>query len=103
MSTPEPAIAPVVGRSAAAARHLRPVPTEHPGQASGERPGPHERADVAAVVVAAHEPDYVSCRNLVPLRQRSHRRFSPLCFGLIPVGPDGMAPTCPVCGGPAMP
>ncbi|MGN6334225.1 MAG: hypothetical protein ACTHOD_21635 [Motilibacteraceae bacterium] len=99
MSTPEPAVAPVAGRSAAPARHLRPVPTEQPGQPAG----PQTRPAVAAVVVAAHEPDYVSCRNLVPLRRRSHGRFSPLCFGLIPVGPDGMAPTCPVCGGPAMP
>jgi hypothetical protein len=103
VSIPEPAVAPVAGRSAAPARHLRPVPTEHPGQPSGERPGSPSGSAVAAVVVAAHEPDYVSCRNLVPLRRRSHRRFSPLCFGLIPVGPDGMPPTCPVCGGPAMP
>lgn len=101
MSTPEPAAAPLAGRPAAPARHLRPVPSAHPGEHPGA-PRP-ETSPVAAVVVAAHEPDYVSCRNLVPLRRRSHRRFSPLCFGLIPVGPDGLAPTCPVCGGPAMP
>lgn len=103
MSTPEPAVAPVTGRSAGPARHLRPVPSEPPGRPAGEQSGLPAGPAVTAVVVAAHEPDYVSCRNLVPLRRRSHRRFSPLCFGLIPVGPDGLAPTCPVCGGPAMP
>ncbi|MGN6246003.1 MAG: hypothetical protein ACTHQ3_20325 [Motilibacteraceae bacterium] len=91
MSTPERVALPVAGRPSASARHLRPVRT-------GEEPSAGSR-----VVVAAHEPDYVSCRNLLPLRQRSHRRFSPLCFGLIPVGPEGMPATCPVCGGPALP
>lgn len=96
MSIPERADA-VATQRRAPARHLRAVATDavDPTGASAEA--------APRVVVAAREPDYVSCRNLLPLRLRSHRRFSPLCFGLIPVGPDGLPASCPVCGGPALP
>lgn len=87
-------------------RHLRAISTEDATTpVEHELLDAHDRSRTACdrsgehIVIAAHEPDVITCRNTLPMSMRGPRRFTALCFGLVPLGPDGLAERCPVCNG----